>query len=50
MHTPFAEDPPPEGVPPLAEMPLRPWDIVTFTEWGERRQEIKTLFQRVVLQ
>ncbi len=50
MHTPFIEDPPPEGTPPLGELALRPWDIETFAEWGRKRQEVKTLFQRIVLQ
>jgi len=50
MHTPFPEDPPPDGALPLAEIPLRPWDIGTFAEWGAKRQEVKTLFQRIVLQ
>lgn len=50
MHTPFPEDPPPEGAPPLGEITLRPWSIETFAEWGAKRQEVKTLFQRIVLQ
>lgn len=50
MHTAFAEDPPPAGAPPLSELTLHAWDLATFERWGEERQQVKTLFQQIVLQ
>lgn len=50
MHTAFAEDPPPAGAPPYDELRLHPWDLATFERWGEQRQEVKSVFQRIVLQ
>ncbi len=50
MHTAFPGDPAPAGAPPWAELPRHPWDLATFAVWGEKRQEVKTLFQQTVLQ
>jgi iron(III) transport system substrate-binding protein len=50
MHTAFPDDPPPAGAPPLRELRLHPWDLATFERWGQERQEVKSSFQRIVLQ
>ena len=50
MHTAFPEDPPPAGAPAWTEIRRHPWDLETFERWGEKRQEVKTLFQQIVLQ
>lgn len=50
MYTSVAGDPPPEGAPPWSELTLHPWDLETFADWSARRQEVKTVFQRIVLQ
>lgn len=50
MYTAVAGDPPPAGAPPWSELTLHPWDLETFAEWGAERQEIKTIFQQIVLQ
>jgi iron(III) transport system substrate-binding protein len=50
MHTAFPDDPPPAGAPPYSELRLHAWDLSTFERWGEQRQEVKSVFQRIVLQ
>ncbi len=50
VHTAFPEDPAPAGAPPWSEIRRHPWDLETFERWGEDRQEVKTLFQQIVLQ
>ncbi|MCP4655297.1 MAG: extracellular solute-binding protein [bacterium] len=50
IHSVFPEDPAPAGAPAFAELELHPWDLVTFAQWGVRRQEVKTLFQKTVLE
>ncbi|MEE8523723.1 MAG: extracellular solute-binding protein [Thermoanaerobaculia bacterium] len=50
MHTAFPDDPPPNGAPAFGDLRLHPWDLATFERWGEQRQEVKSSFQRIVLQ
>ncbi len=50
MHTAFPGDPAPEGAPAWSEIRRHPWDLETFERWGAKRQEVKTLFQQIVLQ
>jgi len=50
IHSVFPGDPPPAGAPALAELELHPWDLATFEQWGTRRQEVKTRFQKTVLE
>lgn len=50
VHSIFTEDPAPFGAPPLSELDVYPWDLDTLATWGEKRQDVKSLFQRVVLE
>ena len=49
MYSAVHSDPPPEGAPPWSELEIHPWDLETFADWSEKRQEVKSLFQSTVL-
>jgi len=50
VHSVFPDGPAPPGAPKWTDLPLRDWDLPTFSVWSEKRQEIKSSFQQVVLQ
>lgn len=49
MYTPFADDAAPTGAPAWQDFQRLPWDLETFAEWTNTRQEVKTLFRQIVL-
>lgn len=39
----------PNGAPEWKDLKTSPWDLKTLEEWGTKRQQIKDLFQNIVL-